>query len=482
MRKFLLAVTLLACLVLSKRPAEAVVNFPSTLDDNSTLFSVATGDVITNAHHNNLKDAILALEAKVGVTGSAITTSLDYKVTNPLSVDPGHTHTGSSTSFVDGSAAAPGLKFGSPVTDTTTGFFHPGVGVVALSSAGVEIVRVNGTGVGILDTNGADFPLDVAGIVRIQSASALCFGGTGAADNDTCMSRTSAHVVKLLGSAILADQAIGDNTLVLHGIAAKTGDFFRAFFLPADVNPAVQITAAGQLFFGAGGASAPDVNVYRGAADQLKTDDALNVAGTGTSSIGGAGSTVSIAGGTVSVLDAATNTITLADSTDIVLNTGTGTKIGTATTQKLAFYNSTPIAQPAATAELKGAVLSALGLVPDGGATPLDLDGGNFTTTGTVTIGSSGAAITRTLTGSASLDFAAPGVVPGCSADLTIAVANSALGNPVALGVPNASIADATQVFSAWVSAAGTVTVRSCQLANAAANPAAGTFNVRVIQ
>lgn len=34
--------------------------------------------------------------------------------------------------------------------------------------------------------------------------------------------------------------------------------------------------------------------------------------------------------------------ITLSD-VDIVLGTTTGTKIGTATTQKLAFYNSTPI-------------------------------------------------------------------------------------------------------------------------------------------
>jgi len=38
--------------------------------------------------------------------------------------------------------------------------------------------------------------------------------------------------------------------------------------------------------------------------------------------------------------------ITMADARDIVINTTTGTKIGTGTTQKLAFYNSTPIVQP----------------------------------------------------------------------------------------------------------------------------------------
>lgn len=38
-------------------------------------------------------------------------------------------------------------------------------------------------------------------------------------------------------------------------------------------------------------------------------------------------------------------TLTIADAINIVLNTGTGTKIGTATNQKLGFYNATPVIQ-----------------------------------------------------------------------------------------------------------------------------------------
>lgn len=38
--------------------------------------------------------------------------------------------------------------------------------------------------------------------------------------------------------------------------------------------------------------------------------------------------------------------LTMTDATNMVLDTTTGTKIGTATSQKLAFYNSTPIVQP----------------------------------------------------------------------------------------------------------------------------------------
>jgi hypothetical protein len=47
-------------------------------------------------------------------------------------------------------------------------------------------------------------------------------------------------------------------------------------------------------------------------------------------------------------MDMHVDAITINDAQDIILNTSTGTKFGTATTQKLAFYNSTPIVQPTA--------------------------------------------------------------------------------------------------------------------------------------
>lgn len=64
--------------------------------------------------------------------------------------------------------------------------------------------------------------------------------------------------------------------------------------------------------------------------------------------------------------------IEFTNSGNMVFNTTTGTKIGTATTQKLAFYNSTPIVQPANTVALND-VLVNLGLRASGGVS-------NFTT------------------------------------------------------------------------------------------------------
>lgn len=41
-----------------------------------------------------------------------------------------------------------------------------------------------------------------------------------------------------------------------------------------------------------------------------------------------------------------TGSLTLADASNIIAGTTTGTKIGTANTQKLGFWNTTPIVQP----------------------------------------------------------------------------------------------------------------------------------------
>jgi len=54
--------------------------------------------------------------------------------------------------------------------------------------------------------------------------------------------------------------------------------------------------------------------------------------------------------GTVSISDS----ITLADAKNISVGTTTGTKIGTDATQKIGFFNATPIAQPSSTGETSG--------------------------------------------------------------------------------------------------------------------------------
>jgi len=60
------------------------------------------------------------------------------------------------------------------------------------------------------------------------------------------------------------------------------------------------------------------------------------------------GNLLAFSAGGVESLRLALNLITLADAQDLALGSTTGTKIGTATTQKLGFFNKTPVVQPAA--------------------------------------------------------------------------------------------------------------------------------------
>jgi hypothetical protein len=62
---------------------------------------------------------------------------------------------------------------------------------------------------------------------------------------------------------------------------------------------------------------------------------------------------------------------------NIITDTITGTIIGTATSQKLGFYGVAPIVQPSNTTDIKDALVN-LGLLASGGATSLNLDGGDL--------------------------------------------------------------------------------------------------------
>ena len=76
----------------------------------------------------------------------------------------------------------------------------------------------------------------------------------------------------------------------------------------------------------------------------------------GTLDVSGAStldSTLTVAGATtLSSTLAANGHITIGDAKNIVVNTSTGTKIGTATGQKIAFHNATPVVQAAHIADI----------------------------------------------------------------------------------------------------------------------------------
>lgn len=105
----------------------------------------------------------------------------------------------------------------------------------------------------------------------------------------------------------------------------------------------------------------------------------------------------------------------------------------------------------------------------------LEWDGTNLFLT---TSGAVRQTINQGLTAAASLDF--PSTAVGAVSNLTVTVTGAALNDVVSLGVPNGSV-PLTGDFSAWVSAANTVTVRYTNNSTTTAqDPASGTFKVFV--
>ena len=66
------------------------------------------------------------------------------------------------------------------------------------------------------------------------------------------------------------------------------------------------------------------------------------------------------------------------------------------------------------------------------------------------------------------------------SSDITSTVTGASVGQPVLLGVPNTAVSANTN-YSAWVSAANTVTIRFNNYSSSAVNPSAGSFYIVVI-
>ncbi len=73
------------------------MGFPTTIDDLTTTRASQGTDKLSSpdhlTHHVAEDTASEALEAKVGVNGSAVPTTIDYYLRNPNSQNPGHFHT-----------------------------------------------------------------------------------------------------------------------------------------------------------------------------------------------------------------------------------------------------------------------------------------------------------------------------------------------------------------------------------------------------
>lgn len=94
-----------------------------------------------------------------------------------------------------------------------------------------------------------------------------------------------------------------------------------------------------------------------------------------------------------------------------------------------------------------------------------------------IKVTSTGTAVTKLLSATATLDF--PNTLSVTSSDLTVTVTGAAVGDAVFIGLPAAPTAGI--IFQGFVSAVNTVTVRASNFTAGAINPASATYRVVVV-
>lgn len=101
---------------------------------------------------------------------------------------------------------------------------------------------------------------------------------------------------------------------------------------------------------------------------------------------------------------------------------------------------------------------------------------GGYQTGTNATVSTAGNKVTRSLAGSAVIDFGSVSIT--CTDSSAITITGAQTGDPCFVGAPTTAAANST--FTCFVSAADAVKVRHCP-AGTAIDPASATYRVRVI-
>jgi len=165
-----------------------MTNFPSSLDTSTTLPAEGASTPLATNHvtaHQNIQDAIEAIEAKVGIDSSAVTSSHDYKLSEVTSTDKavGKTATQTLTNKTLGTGTA--ITLGSDAEGDT--YYRNASGVLVRLPRGSDnqILKMNGNVPNWeAETATVDASTTVKGVVEVATSSEVtsgaATGGTGA--------------------------------------------------------------------------------------------------------------------------------------------------------------------------------------------------------------------------------------------------------------------------------------------------------------
>jgi hypothetical protein len=193
--------------------------------------------------------------------------------------------------------------------------------------------------------------------------------GTCTVNNATLAAKTvtaTADVANASGSVLtITNNNSGASANVLTALTPNMGANDTTYFNFGRANSTRNLAAIGFKYVGSGSTSNAFTVAFFGIGNQFSVNANGDTVMTGSAAIG---TTLAVTGAsTLTGLLTANGGITLGDAQNIAFNTTTGTKIGAATTQKLGFWNSTPIVQPTT-------AVSSATVVSPGGGTNLKTD------------------------------------------------------------------------------------------------------------
>lgn len=162
------------------------ITFPTILDSLTNPTGGQTFVAVDHAlQHSNANDAIEALEAKVGINNSAVTTSFDYKLSGVATGDKAVSKTGIET-ITNKTFTAPVINVGSDTTGDM--YYRKSDGTFARLAIGTvgQIINADATGVPVWIANpsAANASTTVKGVVEIATDAEMnagtSAGGTSA--------------------------------------------------------------------------------------------------------------------------------------------------------------------------------------------------------------------------------------------------------------------------------------------------------------
>jgi hypothetical protein len=242
----------------------------------------------------------------------------------------------SDISLAAGSAAAPSLFF---TGDTNTGIYSPGADQLAITTGGTSRLAVSTTAVS--STLAVDVPLGAVGTPSI----------TFTGDLNTGLFSPGADTLALVTGGINRVHVTSGGLVGIGTTGPQAACHVNGAILSSS---ALGALSASNIFFDQVTSVLSRIGVV-GA--NTSTTGALTISQySSNGSVGRDVLIISSAGNVGIGTSSPSSLLHLADAGHITVGTTTGTKIGTATTQRLGFYDATPVVQPTAVADATTAV------------------------------------------------------------------------------------------------------------------------------